>query len=464
MNKEARKRRSTGNSIRKWIIRLLVIFLICLAWLAHKKQYENEFYNGTIINKKHCSGLTIGEAKEELERNDTKKIRIIFKMNQVETIEAPSYQVDKKKLQEVKEKQNRQLLFKGGKYNIDYTYNFKKLEKKLLKLKEFDRNFMKENSKFSIKYNKGRNKFERICKDSYYLDKKQVIKKIMENIKKGDNKIIIKKYYQNNVSLKNKDLDVLNKKIASNIIYDLPNGKKYKLNANVLHNWLKKGDKYEYDEGFWNKKLENFVFIKLKKMAETIGSKRSFKPTKKNKTIMISGENYGYQLDIEGEIAKLKENLKGQKKIQRKPTYKKVEISTKNDGLGYSYVEIDLTRQKVWVYVKGKLVVDTDCVTGCIEKGHATPTGIFFLTYKQKDRILRGRKLPNGRYEYESHVNYWMPFNGGIGLHDARWRSEFGGNIYVSRGSHGCINLPEEKAEKIYNVIDNSMPIIVYCS
>ena len=75
---------------------------------------------------------------------------------------------------------------------------------------------------------------------------------------------------------------------------------------------------------------------------------------------------------------------------------------------------------------------------------------------------MRGKKLPNGRYEYQSHVNYWMPFNGGIGLHDATWRSKFGGDIYVTSGSHGCINLPKDKAEKIYDIIDKNMPIIVY--
>ena len=78
--------------------------------------------------------------------------------------------------------------------------------------------------------------------------------------------------------------------------------------------------------------------------------------------------------------------------------------------------------------------------------------------------ILRGDKLPNGRYSYQSHVDYWMPFNGGIGPHDASWRDTFGGDIYINSGSHGCINLPLEAAEKIYGIINNEMPIIVYKS
>lgn len=72
--------------------------------------------------------------------------------------------------------------------------------------------------------------------------------------------------------------------------------------------------------------------------------------------------------------------------------------------------------------------------------------------------------MPDGRYEYESHVDYWMPFNGGIGLHDATWRKTFGGDIYVKNGSHGCINLPYEAAEELYGIINYDMPIIVYKS
>ena len=70
----------------------------------------------------------------------------------------------------------------------------------------------------------------------------------------------------------------------------------------------------------------------------------------------------------------------------------------------------------------------------------------------------------DGTREYESFVNYWMPFNGSIGLHDATWRSSFGENIYISDGSHGCINLPFDAAKKLYGIINSDMPIIVYKS
>ena len=88
--------------------------------------------------------------------------------------------------------------------------------------------------------------------------------------------------------------------------------------------------------------------------------------------------------------------------------------------------------------------------------------GIYSLTYKEKDRILRGAKKADGTYEYESHVDYWMPFNGGIGFHDATWRSKFGGTIFQTSGSHGCINLPPEKASVLYDLIYKGMPVLCY--
>ena len=111
---------------------------------------------------------------------------------------------------------------------------------------------------------------------------------------------------------------------------------------------------------------------------------------------------------------------------------------------------------------EGNLVWESPCVTGNVSKNYTTPPGIFPLTYKERDRILRGAKKADGTYEYESHVDYWMPFNGGIGLHDANWRGSFGGSIYQKAGSHGCINLPPDKAKVLYDLVEKGMPVICY--
>ena len=63
---------------------------------------------------------------------------------------------------------------------------------------------------------------------------------------------------------------------------------------------------------------------------------------------------------------------------------------------------------------------------------------------------------------YSSYVEYWMAFNGNIGLHDANWRNEFGGSIYRSNGSHGCVNLPTEAAKLIYETVSYGYPVVCY--
>lgn len=158
-------------------------------------------------------------------------------------------------------------------------------------------------------------------------------------------------------------------------------------------------------------------------------------------------------IDKDAEIQLIKSELTSGGTYTHTPAY--------NLNIGNSYVEVDIARQHVWFYKDGACIVDTDCVTGTRGK-HDTREGYFFLTSKETNRVLRGYN-DNGS-KYASHVDFWMPFDGGIGLHDAAWRSTFGGNIYLSSGSHGCVNLPRSAAETIYNNIDYSTPIIVYYS
>ena len=139
----------------------------------------------------------------------------------------------------------------------------------------------------------------------------------------------------------------------------------------------------------------------------------------------------------------------------REPVYLTTANSHGEHDYGDSYVEINLTNQHLFLYKDGKLVVESDFVSGNLSKGHDTPTGAFGLTYKTMNAVLRGP-------DYETPVTYWMPFNGDVGMHDATWRNKFGGSIYKTSGSHGCINLPASAAKKIYETIDKGYAVLVY--
>ena len=177
---------------------------------------------------------------------------------------------------------------------------------------------------------------------------------------------------------------------------------------------------------------------------------------------VVMSTNYGVHIDRAATVAALTAAITGPRVTEIEPVYTCKPLQYDMPQFGNTFVEVDLTLQHVYFYQDTQCVWDSDCVTGtATDQEKATPTGVYSLTYKQRDRVLRGKKV-NGKYSYESPVSYWMPFNGGIGLHDATWRSKFGGTIYQNNGSHGCINLPKDKAAALYNLIDKGTIVVVH--
>lgn len=129
-----------------------------------------------------------------------------------------------------------------------------------------------------------------------------------------------------------------------------------------------------------------------------------------------------------------------------------IENSSINE-IDQKFVDIDLEDQKIKLYDDIDILIESDIVSG----KEKTPTriGDFKIYSKETDRYLKGE-------DYNSHVNFWMPFDGGIGLHDASWRNKFGGSIYLNRGSHGCVNLPYNIAEYIYENINVGTKVLVH--
>ncbi len=119
-----------------------------------------------------------------------------------------------------------------------------------------------------------------------------------------------------------------------------------------------------------------------------------------------------------------------------------------------TYVAVSISEQYIWFYKNGTLLVSSPIVTGTKGK-YDTPKGTFKILTKSTNIYLTGP-------DYRSYVNYWMSFVGNmVGLHDATWRGSFGGSIYVTNGSHGCVNLPYNVAKTIYENASIGTKVIV---
>ena len=256
----------------------------------------------------------------------------------------------------------------------------------------------------------------------------------------------------------------LNDLVGASITYELPSGDTMRLNADVTKDWLVKDDsgKLVKDEEVWDEKLWEFL-DQLAYNTNTIGSERQFKSTLRG-TITVSGGDYGYMVNQITEHDKLVKDFAEKTKETRKPDYYITPYNDEkeNDGIGTTYIEVDLSAQHIWCYVGGELKMESDCVSGDVTTDHGTPTGVFGIMFMLRDTTLRGVMQSNGKYEYETKVGYWMPFYNGCGFHDAWWRSAFGGTIYQGNGSHGCVNLPVDAAAALYSYCEDKMPVVVY--
>ena len=257
----------------------------------------------------------------------------------------------------------------------------------------------------------------------------------------------------------------LNDMVGASLTYVMPDKEEIRLNSDILKDWLVKDKKGRLvkDEEIWKEKISDFVQT-LADNGNTVGMKRHFNATLQG-PIVVEGGFYGYAVDQEAERNRLAKDLENCVKDTRTPIYWNLPYNeeTEYDGIGTTYIEADLSAQHVWCYIQGRLVMDCDCVSGTMSDGHATLAGVHGIMFKKRNALLQGL-MPNSstEYEYETEVKYWMPFYTDVGFHDAWWRADFGGDIYLKDGSHGCINLPPEAAEELFSYCDENMPVVVY--
>ncbi len=105
---------------------------------------------------------------------------------------------------------------------------------------------------------------------------------------------------------------------------------------------------------------------------------------------------------------------------------------------------VSITEQRAYVYRNGILIGATTVSTG--RPGHLTPTGVFTVLQKQKEHrstIYDGAPMP-----YMERLTW-----GGIALH--------AGGLPGYPESHGCIHLPSEFAQRLFEISPNGMTVVI---
>ena len=216
---------------------------------------------------------------------------------------------------------------------------------------------------------------------------------------------------------------------------------------------------------------------------KTQGKTRTFTTHDKRK-IKVAGGDYGWRIDYDNTVQQALKRIQKKKDLtaieayladpseeNQKALTKEVKINFSNKGYVWNpdnpmkdwntqnYSEVDIKNQMVYVYKDGKLAYSSICVTGLYsDPERRTKLGCYFIKEKKEDYVLTGA-------DYETPTKYWVRIMWtGTGYHYLG-RSDWGRwtpQIYLSRGSHGCVNLQLEDAKAIYNLVGYRDPVFIY--
>ncbi|MDD7740888.1 MAG: peptidoglycan binding domain-containing protein [Lachnospiraceae bacterium] len=267
--------------------------------------------------------------------------------------------------------------------------------------------------------------------------------------------------YRDNTELLEK-LNRKNQLVIADLTMDFGSGRTETVNAALLKTWLVQ------DEAGNDAIDENQIRTYVSTLAEkynTYHTTRYFEKTGGGTAVLTLGD-YGWLIDEETTVSELSAAIAEGRQGTFEVTYENTAKSRALNDIGSSYVEISIDQQTMWCYVDGQPIVSTPVVTGCVANGTETPRGgVWKVKTRKTDYTMTGKTDPEtGKPSYTAHCNYWVPYSEDltIGLHDLVTRTAFGGDIYLTNGSHGCVNTPLEAMEQIFEVVAYGFPVVVY--
>lgn len=457
------------NFLKKLI--LTIIILLIASYLLGTVIYEDRYIPNTYLNGESISNKKETDVEEEI----TKKMKnytlsIIKRELPTEVIFGDD--IDYKgiidtKFYDILKNQNKYLWFKNlliaqnEEINIEYVYDKEKVKERLKKSDLFKEENLVEAEDAYITKSKSGFKIVPETKGTI-VDIDKLYNKTIEFIDLEKSSLNLEQeglYEEANIT---KDSVALKKQLEKfeeyskfTITYDFSDRKEV-INSNIYGEWISINE--FGDLTFDEEQIRTYV-KDLANKYDTLGKNVSFNTTNSGE-ITLKSDSYGWKIDVEKTIIQLREAIENKETITLEPVYTKKAISRSTDIIGNTYIEISLEEQNMWFYKDGKCLVDTPVVTGLPTEARQTEIGLYSLVSRETNRYL-------GTYEvqgYSSYVNYWMPFNGGQGVHDSTWRddSEYGGTTYKTKGSHGCVNTPLDKVKIIYENIKTGYPVIVY--
>lgn len=465
-----RNRRKGKAGIAAMIV-LIVAAVLLVIYIAGIIYFQKHFILGTEINGVNCSMKSVAGAENKI-TDVVQNFGITVKERQkkTETLNGKEFSMDVVFDDSMNSLLQNQNVFswpvawrkiKNKSIGVTVSFDEAMLKKAVLALDAMQQSNMQEPVNASLNYDSTKKQFVIVPEEEgTTIDVAKIqaaAKECVENLNEEMNLeelgcYVNPKYYQEDEAVAGA-LDTVNRYVSTEVTYDYETDKVV-LTSDQIAQWLKISE--DFAVSFDKDKVQEFVSSMAAKY-DTIFTTREFK-TSYDYTLKISKGDYGWWTNRVAERKDLIKFIKAGKSGTKEPVYYQRAAKRGEDDMGDTYVEVNLTKQHVLLYKDGKLVDQSDCVSG--KTSSPTPAGIYSVTYV--DHTYDNHQVELVGEDYSSKVDFFIPFSGNVGFHDASWRSSFGGNQYMRRGSHGCVNLPYHMAESIYNTMKKGLPVIVY--
>ncbi len=463
------------------LVTALVLAGLITSYCVYAERYRDTFIEGTYINGIDAGGMRAEDVEAVIKnRVEDYSLTLTFKGGRSETLEAEDigfvYNSDRG-ISKLMTTQNPYEWIMGrfgvsSSYTVGeaYSYDPEKLDGAVSSLPEFSGEEVIAPQDAFMKMSDEKKLVIVPEVDGNTIRKEVVMPVLKEAVETGQTSVDISQiedaYLTAQVRSDDPDLNLqvndLNTYLDVAVTYNMYDGTQVSLDRNTTWEWLSVRDDdpnyYYFNTDVVQQKCADFVKGIAASYDKTYDSV-TFHSTNRG-DIEIPTESRGYLVDQGTEAEELYNILLSRTSATREPYYS---LSRQPYGSFSTYVEVDIYNQHVYYYSGGALVFDSSCVTGLqSDPSRRTPTGVFSIIEKDTSRTLRGEINPaTGQPSYESFVNYWMRFYEGCGLHDASWRSSFGGDIYLYSGSHGCVNMPYSAAQTLYELVEYDTPVIV---
>ncbi len=464
-------KRSKHTLLKASIVGLLCAGIVGGVYYSAREFTSTHFRAGTYINGKDVSQLSIERAKEYLTENLTnEQFTIYWKDGQSESIPLSSLHPDISfypSIEALAEPSDWITYFGLGKdetssYNVTYTLNVSQ-DNILPAISILNCVQGVGTTEPSDAYIGMENGYYTILQDNSgtRVDPDKLAAAISSALYNGDNSVELAEvdcYIDPNVNESDPSLKAILEKANRIQNYTLTldmDGQDEVLDWNTVRDWTTfDGEDFNIDPGYVSLYVQD-----LAAKYDTLNTVRPF-TTADGEQVNVGGgklDCYGYQLDQKETAQLIEQSLSSLRSDTIKPVWiqEGVEHGSVND-FGNTYVEVSIEKQHLWYIQDGEVILETDVVTGMDNDERRTPTSVYMVLDVKQNYTM------NGSYGSADCKYFIALSHDGIALHDASWRSSFGGVIYKDSGSHGCVNMPESAIAKLYPLVKYGMPVIVY--